>query len=121
MGVFLICAVPNFKDGERYEVGQAVASRLQSFSSRLGATPLLQSFPGRLGATFLPASFVFQKAGRSFFASVFFQKADSETGAAFFAAGEAQVFSGCRLDADAVGAATENRSQSLAHQIYAAS
>ena len=68
----------------------------------------LQSFSGRLGATFLSAS-------------VFFQKADSETGAAFFAAGEAQVFSGCRLDADVVGAATENRSQSLAHQIYAAS
>ena len=66
------------------------------------------SFFRRLGATFLSAS-------------VFFQKADSETGAAFFAAGEAQVFSGCRLDADAVGAATENRSQSLAHQIYAAS
>ena len=108
MGLFLICAVPNFKNGEEFEVGQAVASRLQSFSSRLGAT-------------FFPASVFFRKAGRNSSASVFFQKADSETGAAFFAAGEAQVFSGCRLDADAVGAATENRSQSLAHQIYAAS
>ena len=121
MGVLLICAVPNFEDGEEFEVGQAVASRLHSFSGRLGATALFQSFSGRLGATFLPASVFSRKAGRNSSASVFFQKADSETGAAFFAAGEAQVFSGCRLDADAVGAATENRSQSLAHQIYAAS